>query len=101
MGMTHFHAYGRVPGVRVAAICTRDEKKLAGDWRSIQGNFGPRGTKVALKGIRTYKQFDVMLADSELDLIDICLPSAFHCKASCQALQAGKHVFCEKPIAPT
>ena len=30
-------------GAEVVAICTRDPKKLAGDWTGIQGNFGPRG----------------------------------------------------------
>jgi predicted dehydrogenase len=35
MGMIHYLAYQQVKGARVAAIATRDKKKLAGDWRSI------------------------------------------------------------------
>ena len=44
MGMIHYLAYKNVPGAKVAAICTRDKKKLAGDWRGIKGNFGSPGT---------------------------------------------------------
>ena len=43
MGMIHFLAARGLQGARVTAICSRDPKKLAGDWRDIQGNFGPAG----------------------------------------------------------
>src|SRR5262249_52259914 len=99
MGMIHFLAYQRVPGVRVAAICSRDSRKLAGDWRSIKGNFGPAGRKIDLAGIRRFDKFDSMLADTQVDLIDVCLPTRLHRAASVAALESGKHVLCEKPIA--
>ena len=41
MGMIHFLSYRKVPGAKVRALCETDEKRLAGDWRGIQGNFGP------------------------------------------------------------
>jgi predicted dehydrogenase len=99
MGMIHWLAYQRVPGVQVAAICSRDQKRLAGDWRGIKGNFGPAGAKMDLSGVRKYERLSDMLADPDLDAIDICLPPRMHCAASLAALRAGKHVFCEKPIA--
>src|SRR5690606_60054 len=37
--------------------------------------------------------------DEKLDLVDLCLPPAIHAPATIDALRAGKHVFCEKPIA--
>ena len=43
MGMTHYLAYQKIRGVKVAALCEQDAKRLAGDWRSIKGNFGPAG----------------------------------------------------------
>src|SRR5262245_23117424 len=101
MGMIHFLAYQRVPGVRVAAICSRSPKKLAGDWRGIMGNFGPPGRKMDLTGIRRFEKFDDMLADTQIDLIDVCLPTRLHRAASLAALKSGKHVLCEKPIALT
>ena len=43
MGVTHFKAYQQVQGAQVAAIFTRDEQKLAGDWTNVRGNFGGAG----------------------------------------------------------
>ena len=101
MGMIHHLAYQRVRGVQVKAICSRDAKKLSGDWRGIQGNFGPPGTQMDLTGIAGYASFDDLLADPKIDLVDICLPPSLHADAAVAALKAGKHVFCEKPIALT
>jgi predicted dehydrogenase len=99
MGMIHYLSYQRVRGAKVRAICETDEKRLSGDWRSIKGNFGPRGTKMDLTGISRYAELDDLLADADLDLIDICLPPSLHAEVAIAALKAGKHVFCEKPIA--
>jgi predicted dehydrogenase len=99
MGMIHHLTYQRVRGARVAAICSRNPKRLAGDWRSIQGNFGPRGSKMNLDGIARYERLEEMLADDSLDMIDVCVPTAAHADAAVCSLRAGKHVFCEKPIA--
>jgi len=99
MGMIHYHAYQRIRGAKVVAICETDPKRRKGDWRSIKGNFGPRGTRMDLSDIACYGEMDDLLADHEVDLIDICLPPALHASVAIQALRAGKHVFCEKPIA--
>ena len=99
MGWIHYLAYQKVRGVKLKAVCETDPKRLAGDWRSIKGNFGPPGRKVDLTGVAQYSDFDEMLADPNIDLVDICLPPAAHADAVIKALKAGKHVFCEKPIA--
>lgn len=99
MGMTHYLAYKKVPGAKVSAICTRDKKKLAGDWRSIQGNFGPPGEMMDLGPIARYENWEALLADPKIDLVDICLPPKMHADMAVAALRAGKHVICEKPIA--
>lgn len=39
--MIHYLAAHKLKGARVTAVCSRDLKKLAGDWTTIQGNFGP------------------------------------------------------------
>lgn len=101
MGMIHYLAYQKVPGVKVVAICESDEAKRAGDWTSIQGNFGPRGSKMDLSGIRCYSDYQKLLSDPEIDLVDICLPTEMHAVWTQQALATGRHVFVEKPIALT
>lgn len=101
MGMIHYLAWQKVSGAKVAALCSRDEKKLAGDWRGIQGNFGPPGTMMDLAGIAKYRELSEMLADPQIELIDLCLPPDLHADMAIAAFKAGKHVLCEKPIALT
>ncbi len=98
MGWIHWLAYRRLDGFQVAAICTRDERKRAGDWTSIRGNFGPPGEQVDLSGVRTYAELSEVLRDDQLDLVDICLPPYLHEPAALAALEHGKHVFVEKPL---
>ncbi len=99
MGMVHYLSYQKLRGVKVAAICDPKPDIRAGDWRGIQGNFGPPGEKMDLSGVAAYESLDELIADESLDAIDICLPPALHTDATCKALAAGKHVFCEKPMA--
>jgi predicted dehydrogenase len=99
MGMIHYLAYQRAQGVKVVAICSRDEKKRKGDWRGIKGNFGPEGKAMDLAGVAAYAQPGDLFKDPGVDLVDVCLPPAAHADTSIAALKAGKHVFCEKPIA--
>jgi predicted dehydrogenase len=101
MGWIHYLAYQKVNGVKLAAICTRDRKRRAGDWTGIRGNFGPPGEKVNLDGVATYAGLDELLADAKVDIVDLCLPPHLHEESSIAALQAGKHVFVEKPMALT
>ncbi|MEX0642960.1 MAG: Gfo/Idh/MocA family oxidoreductase [Pirellulales bacterium] len=101
MGWVHWLSYQKLRGARVAAICSRDPRKRAGDWRDVRGNFGPRGEKVELNGAIAYAELDELLADPKIDLVDICLPPALHADAAVRSLRAGKHVLCEKPMALT
>ena len=99
MGMIHYYASKKVEGAEVIAICTRSQKKLDGDWRDIQGNFGPRGGMEDLSSLHKYNNLDDILADKDIDLLDICLPTHMHPEMSIAGLNAGKHVLVEKPIA--
>jgi predicted dehydrogenase len=99
MGMIHFLASRKVAGARVAALCSRDPKKLAGDWTTIRGNFGPRGTQMDLSSQAKYTDFDALLADPQVELVDLCVPNDQHAPLAIKALEAGKHVLVEKPIA--
>lgn len=100
MGWIHWLAYQRIDSVNVASICSRDAKKREGDWTGIQGNFGPPGEKVDLTGVDVFESFDELLR-SDIDVVDICLPPHLHVEPCLQAIEAGKHVFCEKPLALT
>src|SRR5262245_46970487 len=99
MGRIHFLASQRLKGAKVAAICSRDPAKRAGDWRNTRGNFGPEPGQVDLAGVKTFAKLDEMLADKDIDLIDVCTVTDQHATIALQALKAGKHVLVEKAIA--
>jgi predicted dehydrogenase len=99
MGMIHYLAARHLQGAAVTALCSRDRKKLAGDWTGIRGNFGPPGTWMDLSAHKLYEDFDQLLADPAIDLIDICTPTHLHAPMAISALRAGKHVLVEKAIA--
>ena len=50
---------------------------------------------------KAYASFDEMIADPEIDVVHICSPNYLHYSHSVKALEAGKHVICEKPLTVT
>ena len=99
MGWIHYLAYQRTDQADLVAFCSRDAAKRSGDWRSIQGNFGPPGEQIDVSNLGVYESLDAMLADDSIDLIDICLPPSLHAEAIEKSIAAGKKVLCEKPLA--
>lgn len=99
MGYTHFEAARDLRNARITAISTRDPRKLAGDWSSIQGNFGPRAGQVDVSELKCSADYRDLLADPDIDLIDICLPTDQHFNVVMDSLRAGKPTLVEKPIA--
>ena len=100
MGWIHWLAYKQIPDVKVVALCEQDPVRLKGDWTGIQGNFGPPGEHVDLSSVQTFTELESFCA-ADFDLVDICLPPALHHSAIEIASNAGKDVFCEKPLALT
>ena len=99
MGYTHFEGARDITGGQVTAIATRDPKKLAGDWTSIQGNFGPPGGHIDVSQLKCYADYRDLLADPDIDLVDICLPTDKHHAIVMESIRAGKPTLVEKPIS--
>lgn len=83
---THLTAYQDVENAEIVAICDIDEKVLA----ATAEKFGIK---------KTYSSETEMLANEELDAVDVCVWNVNHAKCSIEALNAGHHVLCEKPMA--
>jgi len=100
MAATHLRAYRQVEGARIAALCNPSGRNLDGDFSSVTGNVGSKEPfKLDMTNVRATKVFDDLLNDKSIDVIDICTPTACHRDFAIAALQAGKHVLCEKPLA--
>lgn len=50
-------------------------------------------------GARTSADWHDVIRDPDIDLVDICLPDSLHFEVAKAALEAGKHVYCEKPLS--
>jgi len=102
MGYTHYQIYKKHPNAQIVAIADYNQAKLDGDWSSVGGNLGgmDRGRE-DLTGIKTYLNPYDLIADPNVDLVDICMPTDLHADLALAAIGAGKHVFLEKPMART
>jgi predicted dehydrogenase len=85
----HIEAFKHVPGASVTAVCSRRRHDAA----ELETRFGVP--------LRAYEDFDRMLADKTIDIVDICSPPWLHARQAIAAAKAGKHVLLEKPIALT
>src|SRR6201998_2365796 len=57
------------------------------------------GARSALPAPRLYRDYAALLEDREVDAVWLVTPSALHAQQIVDALRAGKHVFCEKPLS--
>src|SRR5439155_7835706 len=57
--------------------------------------------KLDMTGVQAYRNFAGLLANSAVQMVDICAPTHAHAELAIAALKAGKHVICEKPLART
>jgi predicted dehydrogenase len=83
--ISHIPALKKIQDLELVALCDRDPEKC---------------TRVAQKFQvpNAYNRFEELLSD-DVDVVDICTPNYLHAPMAVAALEAGKHVFCERPLA--
>ncbi len=102
MAATHIKAWRQLPDACVAALCNPSGGHLDGDFTGVAGNVGDNApVKLEPGSFKAFRDFDAMLADPAVDIVDICAPTHAHPALAIAALRAGKHVLCEKPLART
>ncbi len=78
----HIPGWEALEGAELVALCDVRPERMEG-----------------FEGKRCYTDFDDMLANEELDILDICLPTYLHADYSIKAMEHGINVICEKPIS--
>jgi len=98
MGKMHFRCYKSDTNVEVTAICDADAKQLQNS-SGVAGNISGAEDDLDLSNIALYSDLSKMLAEEKLDALSIASPTFLHASQTIEALNAGVHVFCEKPMA--
>jgi predicted dehydrogenase len=101
MGITHIKSYQQLPNARLVAVCDAFRQPVNGVLAGVTGNVGSSDALDLGRDVRAYKQLEDLLKDGEVDLVDLCVPTPLHAPQAIAALQSGKHVLCEKPLART
>jgi len=100
MAATHIKAYRQIPEARIHAICNPSGRCLDGDLTKVGGNINANDpVRLDVSKVKATREFNELLRDPAIDLIDICTPTLQHPEMLTAALRAGKHVICEKPLA--
>jgi len=103
MGGTHLDAYAKRDDVTVVAVADKDPKRLSGE-ETAKGNVEGQAQgafDLQAQGLRRHDEASDLIADTEIDLVDICLITPLHAHYAVEALEAGRHVLIEKPLART
>lgn len=82
----HIPGLQKLEGVEVSAVCDKDVVRS----REVAESSGIPGF---------YRDHRQMLADGVVDAVTVAVPNALHAPVALDALRAGKHVLCEKPLA--
>lgn len=88
IGKSHVEHYAAIPGAEVVAVADLDEaeaRRVAERWH--------------VPGV--HRDFRDLLRRDDIEAVDVCLHNNLHAPVTVEALAAGKHVYCEKPIAGT
>ena len=83
----------KIENVELTAICDVDKNVLSDRVKEFKESQS--------KKLKTYSDYRKLLKNKDIDIVVIGTPDHWHCKMFCDAIDAGKHVYVEKPIALT
>ena len=90
IGGEHIKAISAHPHAHLRTICTTPRSEQIA--KDLQATYG--ADKIST-------EYENVLSDSEIDIIYLCTPNSQHVDQAVAALDSGKHVFVEKPLAVT
>jgi predicted dehydrogenase len=96
MGNVHINSIKKNRDAKVVAVVESYLSKLK---EATKGNLDNATVEEPLQGVEVFATMDEMLEKVDVDCVSICLPTHLHKEYAVKALNAGKHVVCEKPMA--
>ncbi|HET7626591.1 MAG TPA: Gfo/Idh/MocA family oxidoreductase [Verrucomicrobiae bacterium] len=90
-GIAHIDCLARIPGVEISYICDVDDRAIAKGLKEVS-----KKQKTEAKGLKDFRK---ALEDKSLDAVTIATPDHWHTPMAILAMQAGKHVYLEKPCS--
>lgn len=101
MGVTHLRAYLPLASAQIVAVCDSVRLPVNGVLAGVAGNIKKSDDIDLGPQVKVFRKLADVLADPEVELVDLCTPTPLHRDQAIAALKAGKHVLCEKPLART
>jgi len=101
MGVTHLRAYQQLQNAKIVAVCDAVRLPVNGVLAGVAGNIKKSDDIQLGADVKVFKKLEDVLAQPEIELVDLCTPTPLHPEQAIAALKAGKNVLCEKPIART
>ncbi|MCJ8008264.1 Gfo/Idh/MocA family protein [Lederbergia wuyishanensis] len=87
LGQRHLSAWSKIEGIEIVGVIARNQERLE---------------KVASEyGTKAFNSIDELVANTEVDVFDICTPTHTHAALVMEAANQKKHIICEKPLALT
>ncbi len=96
---SHLSAFLNEPRVQVVAVCDVERTRLDNAKTRADAHYANRLPKGTYKGCAAYVDFRELLAHPDVDAVVIASPEHWHAVHAVEACKAGKHVYCEKPMA--
>jgi hypothetical protein len=88
------------PGAQVVAVCDVDTTRREHHKKKVEEYYSAKG-ETTYKGCVEYKEFQDLLARKDIDAVVIAAPDHWHAYIAVAACNAGKDIYCEKPLSLT
>jgi predicted dehydrogenase len=93
------HGFIRRSDTRVLAVCDVDTTRRENAKKTVETYYSDQMKSGAYKGCATYNDFQELLARKDIDAVVIATPDHWHAIIAIAAADAGKDIYCEKPMA--
>lgn len=92
---------GIANGKHIPGLSKQDKVEIVAVCDIIAERATEAAKKIGTDGIKVYTDYKELLKDTSIDIVHVCTPNKSHSYITVDALESGKHVLCEKPMAKT